>query len=103
MKNQMKAKYIMNKLTTKQMQKVQELFLGASPEQMNEMANIFNEVRSLKAASAAQSFTAGQKVKWSGRRGAMEGVVVKSLKRNVRVEATNGDVWNVAATMLKAA
>jgi hypothetical protein len=33
----------------------------------------------------------------------MEGVVVKSLKRNVRVEATNGDVWNVAATMLKAA
>ena len=91
------------KLTNSQMQKVNELFLGASPEQMNEMANIFNEVRSLKAASAAQSFAAGQKVKWSGRRGAMEGVVVKSLKKNIRVKATNGDMWNVAATILKAA
>lgn len=93
----------MNKLTNKQMQKVQELFLGASPDQMNEIAQIFNQVRSLKSASAAKSFAAGQKVKWSGRRGAMEGVVVKSLKKNVRVKATNGDMWNVAATLLKAA
>ena len=75
----------MNKLTNSQMQKVNELFLGASPDQMNEIAQIFNTVRSLKAASAAKSFTTGQKVKWSGRKGAMEGVVVKSLKKNIQV------------------
>ena len=93
--------YIM--LNKSEMSKVQALFVEASDEQMSEIAQMFNDARNLKVARAARSFTVGQSVKWSGRKGAMSGTVVKVLKKNVRVKVSNGDMWNVTASLLKAA
>lgn len=90
-------------LNKSEMSKIQALFVEASDEQMSEIAQMFNDARNLKVARAARSFTVGQSVKWTGRRGAMKGTVVKVLKKNVRVKVSNGDMWNVTASLLKAA
>ena len=81
-----------------------ENFLNkATDDQMQEIARMFNDARNLKVARAARSFTVGQQVSWVGRRGQMEGTVVKVLKKNVRVKTEADGVWNVTASMLKAA
>jgi len=93
--------YIM--LNKSEMSKIQAFFIEASDEQMSEIAQMFNDARNLKVAQAARSFTVGQQVSWVGRRGQMEGTVVKVLKKNVRVKTTSDGVWNVTASLLKAA
>jgi len=85
------------------MNKIQDLFNQASDDQMREIAQMFNDARSLSASRAARAFDVGQKVSWVGRRGQMEGTVVKVLKKNVRVKTEADGVWNVTASMLKAA
>jgi len=90
-------------LTKSEMNKLQTLLIKSSNEQMSEIANMFNDTLNLKRTQAVRSFKVGQKVKWSGKRGDMSGTVVKILKKNVRVQVANGDMWNVTANMLKSA
>lgn len=96
-----KGKKIM--LNKSQMSKIQALFVEASDEQMQEIAQMFNDARNLKAHSAARSYSIGQKVKWNGRRGSMSGTVIKVLKKNIRVKTESDGVWNVTASLLEAA
>lgn len=90
-------------ITNSEMNSIQSLLVKATPEQMNEIAQAYNDALNLKNAQAARSFIAGDKVKWNGKRGAMSGTVIKVMKKNVRVKVENGDLWNVTATMLSAA
>ena len=90
-------------LNQPEMFQIQAFFAEASDQQMSEVAEMFNEARNLKVARAARSFTVGQSVKWSGRKGAMSGTVVKVLKKNVRVKTEADGVWNVTASLLEAA
>ena len=90
-------------LNQPEMFQIQAFFAEASDQQMSEIAQMFNEARNLKVARAARSFTVGQSVKWSGRKGAMSGTVVKVLKKNVRVKTKADGVWNVTASLLEAA
>ncbi len=90
-------------LNTSQMSKVQSLFIEASDEQMQEIAQMFNDARNIKVARAARSFKVGQHVTWTGRKGAMSGEVVKVLKKNIRVKTRADGIWNVTASLLKAA
>ena len=85
------------------MSKIQSLFIEASDEQMQEIAKMFNDARSIKTARAARTFKVGQHVSWTGRRGAMSGQVIKVLKKNIRVKTEADGVWNVTASLLKAA
>jgi sRNA-binding protein len=89
-------------LNNSEMSKIQALLIEASNDQMQEIAAMFNDARNLKVQRAARSFTSGQKVKWVGRNGAMEGTIVKVLKKNVRVKV-GSDMWNVTASLLQAA
>jgi|TARA_R100000455_G_C6167483_1_gene50270 sRNA-binding protein len=90
-------------LSKSQMSKIQSLFIEASDEQMQEIAQMFNDARSIKQARAARTFKVGQHVSWTGRRGAMSGQVIKVLKKNIRVKTEADGIWNVAASLLKAA
>ena len=90
-------------LNSSQMSKIQSLFIEASDEQMQEIAQMFNDARSIKTARAARTFKVGQHVSWTGRRGAMSGQVIKVLKKNIRVKTEADGIWNVAASLLKAA
>ena len=90
-------------LSKSQMSKIQSLFIEASDEQMQEIAQMFNDARSIKTARAARTFKVGQHVSWTGRRGAMSGQVIKVLKKNIRVKTEADGIWNVAASLLKAA
>ncbi len=90
-------------LTKSEMTKLQTLLVKASPDQMNDIARMFNDTMNMKRAQATRSFTVGQKVKWSGKNGAMSGTVIKVMKKNVRVKVSATETWNVTATMLKAA
>lgn len=90
-------------LTKSETTKLQSFLVKASPDQMNEIARMFNDAMNMKRAQATRSFTVGQKVKWSGKNGAMSGTVIKVMKKNVRVKVSATETWNVTATMLKAA
>ena len=90
-------------MNTSEMIAIQNFFGKATDDQMREIAQMFNYARSLPASRAARAFAVGQKVSWVGRRGQMEGTVVKVLKKNVRVKTEADGVWNVTASMLKAA
>ena len=90
-------------LDTSEMIAMQNLLGKASDEQMSEIAQMFNDARNLKVARAARSFTVGQSVKWNGKRGSMSGTVIKVMKKNVRVKTKADGVWNVTASLLKAA
>jgi len=90
-------------LNKSEMSKVQAMFIEASDEQMQEIAQMFNDARNLKVARAARSFNVGQNVKWTGKRGSMSGTIVKVLKKNIRVKTASDGIWNVTASLLKAA
>ena len=90
-------------LTKSETTKLQTLLVKASPDQMNDIARMFNDAMNMKRAQATRSFTVGQKVKWSGKNGPMSGTVIKVMKKNVRVKVSATETWNVTATMLKAA
>lgn len=90
-------------LTKSETTKLQSFLVKASPDQMNDIARMFNDAMNMKRAQATRSFTVGQKVKWSGKNGAMSGTVIKVMKKNVRVKVSATETWNVTATMLKAA
>ena len=90
-------------LNKSQMSKVQSFLIEADADQMSEIAQMFNDARNLKVARAARSFAVGQTVKWNGKRGSMSGTVVKVLKKNVRVSTKADGIWNVTASLLKAA
>lgn len=90
-------------LTTAELQRIQVLFAKADRTQMPQIANMFNTTQRMNAASAAASFSKGQKVKWIGKRGKMAGTIVKVNSKNIRVQTETGDMWNVTATLLKAA
>lgn len=90
-------------LTNSEITKLQAFLVKATPDQMNDIARMFNDVMNMKRAQATRSFTVGQKVKWSGKNGAMSGTVIKVMKKNVRVKVSATETWNVTATMLKAA
>jgi len=90
-------------LSKSQMSKIQALFVEASDEQMQEIAQMFNDARSIKTARAARTFKVGQSVSWTGRKGAMSGKVIKVLKKNIRVKTEADGIWNVTASLVKAA
>ena len=90
-------------LNKSEMSKVQAFLIEADSDQMSEIAQMFNDARNLKVARAARSFAVGQTVKWTGKRGSMSGTVIKVLKKNVRVSTKSDGVWNVTASLLKAA
>ncbi len=90
-------------LNKSEMSKVQALFVEASDEQKSEIASMFNDARNIKVARAARSFKVGQNVSWTGRKGAMSGKVIKVLKKNIRVKTEADGIWNVTASLLKAA
>ena len=90
-------------LTKSETTKLQSFLVKASPDQMNDIARMFNDAMNMKRAQATRSFTVGQKVKWSGKNGPMSGTVIKVMKKNVRVKVSTTETWNVTATMLKAA
>ena len=90
-------------LNKSEMSKIQAFLIEADSAQMSEIAQMFNDARNLKVARAARSFAVGQTVKWTGKRGSMSGTVIKVLKKNVRVSTKSDGVWNVTASLLKAA
>ena len=90
-------------LSKSQMSKIQALFVEASDEQLSEIASMFNDARSIKTARAARTFKVGQSVSWTGRKGAMSGKVIKVLKKNIRVKTEADGIWNVTASLVKAA
>lgn len=90
-------------LNKSQMATISMMFAEASDEQMQEIAQMFNDARSIKTARAARTFKVGQHVSWTGRRGAMSGKVIKVLKKNIRVKTEADGIWNVTASLLKAA
>lgn len=90
-------------LSKSQMSKIQALFVEASDEQISEIASMFNDARSIKTARAARTFKVGQSVSWTGRKGAMSGKVIKVLKKNIRVKTEADGIWNVTASLVKAA
>ena len=90
-------------LNKSQMATISMMFAEASDEQMQEIAQMFNAARSIKTARAARTFKVGQHVSWTGRRGAMSGKVIKVLKKNIRVKTEADGIWNVTASLLKAA
>lgn len=87
-------------LSKSQMSKIQSLFIEASDEQMQEIAQMFNDTRRIKAAQAARSFKVGQQVTWFGKKGQLSGVVAKINRKNVVVNAGQNGMWNVTASML---
>ena len=90
-------------LIKSQMQHIEWMFNEASDEQMQEIANMFNDARRGKAYNAARSFKVGQRVAWYGRKGSMSGEVIKVMKKNIRVKTEADGIWNVTASLLKAA
>jgi sRNA-binding protein len=96
-------KEVKTMLNKSEMSKVQAFLVEASDEQMQEIAQMFNDARNLKVARAARSFTVGQSVKWTGKRGSMSGTVIKVLKKNIRVKTKADGIWNVTASLLKSA
>jgi len=90
-------------LIKSQMQHIESMFNEASDEQMQEIAQMFNDARRMKTARAARSFEVGQNVTWSGRKGAMSGEIIKVMKKNIRVKTKADGIWNVTASLLKAA
>ena len=70
---------------------------------MSEIASMFNDARNIKVARAARSFKVGQSVSWTGRKGSMSGKVIKVLKKNIRVKTEADGIWNVTASLVKAA
>ena len=90
-------------LNTSEMVRIRQLFAKADGDDFNEIANMFNEARRSFAHRQARSFVKGQKVEWVGKRGLMSGVITKVNRKNVVVDAGAQGMWNVTATMLKAA
>jgi uncharacterized protein YkvS len=90
-------------LNTSEMNEIKLLFLKASDDDMNEIAQLFNAVRRVKATQATYKFEVGQKVEWSGKRGKMSGIVEKINRKNIVVSTATDGKWNVTATILKAA
>jgi len=70
---------------------------------MSEIASMFNDARNIKVARAARSFKVGHSVSWTGRKGSMSGKVIKVLKKNIRVKTEADGIWNVTASLVKAA
>ena len=90
-------------LTKSEITKLQTLLVKASPDQMSDIARMYNDTLNMKRSQIARSFAIGQKVKWSGKNGDMSGTVIKVMKKNVRVKVSATEIWNVTSTMLKAA
>ena len=90
-------------LKDREMVQIRQLFAGASGEQFNEIANMFNEARRSYAHRQARTFKKGQKVEWIGKRGPMSGVITKVNRKNIVVDAGAQGMWNVTATLLQAA
>ena len=90
-------------LNTSEMNEIKMLFLKASSDDMSEIASLFNAVRRIKASQAADKFKVGQKVEWVGKRGKMSGIIEKINRKNIVVDAGTNGMWNVTATLLKAA
>tara|TARA_A100001391_G_scaffold151403_2_gene108992 strand:+ start:7907 stop:8182 length:276 start_codon:yes stop_codon:yes gene_type:complete len=85
------------------MLKIEALMETATDKQMTEIAQMYNEIRNKKAKLAARSFAIGDKVQWHGKRGYMSGEVIKVMKKNIRVKTKADGIWNVTASLLKAA
>ena len=68
------------------MLKIEALLETATDKQMSEIAQMFNEIRNKKTAAKARTFKVGQKVRWHGKRGYMEGVIEKVNKKNIIVD-----------------
>lgn len=90
-------------LKDREMVQIRQLFAGASGEQFNEIANMFNEARRSYAHRQARTFAKGQKVEWIGKNGPMSGVIAKVNRKNIVVDAGAQGMWNVTATLLQAA
>ena len=85
------------------MLKIEALLETATDKQMSEIAEMFNEIRSKKTAAKARTFKVGQKVRWHGKRGYMEGVIEKVNKKNIIVNAGSKGNWRVTASLLEVA
>lgn len=90
-------------LTKSEMTKLNTLFAKADSSQMKEISQMFNMQFKAKTQMAKNSFSVGQNVFFNDKRGAkIEGVVTKVMIKNVQV-STDGGMWRVAPTLLKAA
>ena len=85
------------------MLKIEALLETATDKQMSEIAQMFNEIRNKKTAAKARTFKVGQKVRWHGKRGYMEGVIEKVNKKNIIVDAGPNGSWRVTASLLNVA
>jgi len=55
----------------------------------------------MNAMKAAGTFNVGDKAYWDGKRGHIEGVVIKIKSKNIDVNAGAMGLWNVTASLLK--
>lgn len=90
-------------LTKNEMNRIEALLVKASDDDMNAIANMFNDARRMKSSQAARSFKVGQQVQWFGKRGPMAGKIEKINRKNIVVNAGQFGMWNVSASLLKAA
>jgi len=90
-------------LSINEMNKIADLMSKASSTDMKQIANLFNSATRMKSYQAASSFNVGDKVKWSGKRGAMGGTVQKVNRKNIVVDTGSMGKWNVSASLLKKA
>jgi len=90
-------------LTTNEMAKLQVLMAKADLTQFDQMAEMFNTTRRMKNNAIKHTFSVGQNVKWTGRRGAMNGTIQRINKKNIVVNAGSAGMWNVSPSLLIAA
>ena len=90
-------------LTKTELKRIATLMAKASGDDMRTIAAMYNDASTAKTRNAARSFSVGDKVKWSGKRGVMSGVVTKVNRKNIVVRTDFDGTWNVTATLLNKA
>ncbi len=75
----------------------------------NELIELNREVvrqiksqRNIEARMKRSLFSAGDKVKWNGRRGPGEGKIIKVNRKKAIVEVNGFERWNIPLNMLEA-
>jgi len=90
-------------LTKSEINTLETIMNKMEAAEFNIVADIFNDARRLAEFKKANTFKRGQKVKWSGKRGNMSGVISKVNRKSIIVLVDGKDNWKVSPSLLQAA
>lgn len=83
---------------------VEEIGIPAlSVEELRELNRIIVDEVRFRTEMRARTFNVGQSVTFDSKFGPVTGRVTKVNRKTVQVKATTGTLWNVTASLLKAA